>query len=539
MKKLFLVVWLAFVGIAFAQNAPEFKDWFHQDFEKTGVRGVGTNEALEFLKSKGLKPTPIVVAVIDGGVEPDHEDLAANMWKNPKEIPGNGKDDDKNGYIDDVFGWNFIGGKNGNVNVDTYEMVRVIKEYKPLFEGEKANENKKLYPDKFKTYERAQKEYNEKLDELGGGAEQMEMVKQQLEEQLGKPIKAVLGNLPITEENINNIKPKDQKEERIKTGLLQMLQQTPEINGKTADQLIAFITEEMEEEIGGSETKKQQLSMTFDPRDIVGDNYADKTEKFYGNNDVEGPDGLHGTHVAGIIAAVRNNKKGMDGVAGDVAKIMAVRVVPDGDERDKDVANGIRYAVDNGAKILNMSFGKGYSLEKEIVWEAMKYAESKGVLMVHAAGNDNKNLDVEYNYPTNFKEGEKKSFVNNWVTVGASTRYPDNLKASFSNYGSYTVDIFAPGLEIYSTAPDSKYRTLQGTSMAAPVFSGCAAVLWSYFPHLTAQQVKEILLSTADVDTSIINLGDEKMSFDSLSVSGGTVNLHKAVRLAWEKYRKK
>jgi subtilisin family serine protease len=233
----------------------------------------------------------------------------------------------------------------------------------------------------------------------------------------------------------------------------------------------------------------------------------------------------------------------MDGIAGDVAKILVVRAVPDGDERDKDVANAIIYAVDNGAKVINMSFGKPFSPDKEKVWDAMKYAEKKGILMVHAAGNDNKNVDTEFNYPTNFKDNENKSFVNNWITVGASTRYNDKLKASFSNYGREEVDIFAPGLEIYATVTGNKYKFLQGTSMASPVVAGCAAMLWSYFPHLTAEQVKDILLKTANKSTVATTAGGEgenspkiETTFDQLSVAGGVVDIYKAVKYAYENY---
>ena len=134
---------------------------------------------------------------------------------------------------------------------------------------------------------------------------------------------------------------------------------------------------------------------------IVKDNYADSNERFYGNNDVEGPDALHGTHVAGIVGAVVGNEIGSDGIARNV-KLMSVRAVPDGDERDKDVANAIRYAVDNGATIINMSFGKGYSWDKKAVDEAVKYAAKHDVLLVHAAGNSGQNNDKTDNFPNDF-----------------------------------------------------------------------------------------------------------------------------------------
>jgi hypothetical protein len=234
-------------------------------------------------------------------------------------------------------------------------------------------------------------------------------------------------------------------------------------------------------------------NLDFDSRSIVGDNYADINEMNYGNNHIDGPAGEHGTHVAGIVGASRDGK-GMDGICPN-AELMIIRCVPDGDERDKDVANAIIYAVNNGAKVINMSFGKAYSPFKARVDEAVKYAESKGVLLVHAAGNDNKNVDKKDNFPTaKYISGGE---CTTWLEIGASDRNPESLKASFSNYGRKTVDVFAPGVDIYSTVPGKKYEAMSGTSMASPVTAGVAAAIWSYYPQLTATEVKNLILESA------------------------------------------
>ncbi len=552
MKKIFLSLTLAFT-IATSVSAQisgqtvdstAIKNWYHQNYEKTRVYGVGTDDALAFLKSKGLKPSTIVVGVIDSGIQIDHPDLKSNIWVNPKEIPGNNKDDDGNGYIDDVNGWDFIGGKDGkDVNHDTMEATREVLKYEKLFDtpDQKTNEaNRNKYPAEFKDYQRAKMIYDKELGEAKEGLAQIDSQRSMVN-QMTEALKQVLENKPLTVENVNAATfPNPQ----MKPYFLQMAQ-SPDIQGKNADEITKMANDQLKEagEYYGNRVQFM-LNKEFDPRYIVGDNYSDLKEKNYGNNEVEGPDALHGTHVAGIIAAVRNNKIGMDGIAGDVAKILVVRAVPDGDERDKDIANAIFYAVDNGSKVINMSFGKPFSPDKDRVWEAMKYAEKKGVLMVHAAGNDNIDVDTEFNFPTNFKDGEKESFVNNWITVGASTRYNDKLKASFSNYGKEKVDIFAPGLEIYSTVTGSKYKFLQGTSMASPVVAGCAALLWAYFPQLTAVQVKDILLKTANKSTVATTAGGEEGSnsskidttFDQLSTTGGVVDVYKAVKYAYENY---
>jgi subtilisin family serine protease len=284
----------------------------------------------------------------------------------------------------------------------------------------------------------------------------------------------------------------------------------------------------------------KQYNLDFDSRSIVGDDYNNLGEKKYGNNHYEGPDALHGTHVAGIIAGYPQGNEIQYGVASKVAKIMSVRTVPNGDERDKDVANAIRYAVDNGAKILNMSFGKSYSPNKDLVWSAIQYAEEKGVLLVHAAGNDNEDLGENENYPTNFyKMTDDQPFVNNMITIGASTNNSEALRADFSNFNKRLVDFFAPGDKIYSTVVDGKYKYEQGTSMASPVVAGAAAVLLAYMPTLTPEQLIESLVKTANksnVKTSLPN--GENVSFELVSKAGGVIDLKKAAEYAYTHFYK-
>src|SRR3989339_447429 len=227
------------------------------------------------------------------------------------------------------------------------------------------------------------------------------------------------------------------------------------------------------------------LNFDFNPREIIGDDPETNADSLYGNNDVAGPRADHGTFVAGIIAAVRNNNIGCDGVA-ENAKIMALRVVPNGDERDKDVANAIRYAVDNGAKIINLSFGKDFSPQKELVDRALKYAGQKNVLVVHAAGNEGDNNDVEIRYPTN-RDSQNKPLLQSWLDVGASSmKKGKNFPGFFSNYGKINVDLFAPGVDVFSLTPGSKYSVKSGTSFAAPVVSGVAALIMGAYPDLSA-----------------------------------------------------
>jgi len=544
MKKIILPVFLLAFGLqVFAQSVDqaeqEKRSWFHQDFSKTGIYGVGTDSALEFLKSKGLKPQTVVVGVLDSGVEIDHEDLKDYIWTNPKEKAGNGKDDDKNGFIDDIHGWDFCTDASGkDYNEDSYEATRVTAKYNPMFNSgnKKADlENIKKMPAEYQVYLKAKKKWAEKYYDAKNNSESVDAEMQNVLNFL-EDLKVYAKDGKLTDDYIKSLSEATPEDQQKKEKIQFILVNNPEFVGLT----MAEIIEKAKEEFDGSKkdfANDLQYAFNLDYNPAKGK--FDK--KGYGNNEVEGPDAFHGTHVSGIIAASRGNGKGMDGVAGGVVQIMSVRTVPDGDERDEDVANAIRYAVDNGAKVLNMSFGKPFSPDRQLVYDAIRYADSKGVLMFHAAGNDNKDLDYETNYPSNFMDNDMQSIAKNWVTVGASTRDPQNLKASFSNFGTAKVDLYAPGTEIYSTIPDQKYRYAQGTSMASPVAAGCAALLWAYFPDLTSQQVKDILFETVNVSDAVVKTGSEgdQRKFSQLSVTGGVIDVNKAVRLAYEKYGKK
>jgi len=530
--KLLFVIALLFTGYTLTAQGDEVKDnWFNLDPTLDGVQGVSTERMYKELLA-GKKGTTVVVAVIDGGVDYTHEDLKDIMWVNPGEIPNNGKDDDNNGYVDDIHGWNFIGGKDGkNVNQDTYEITRLYVKYKKYFEGMDVASLPKKDKALYEEYMKIKTEIEEKQQELEGSLGMYQGL-------LGgiKTLKEAIGKEDITKEDIENFTTEDPVVQQI----LNILPKVFEEGSTIAD---------LEKELNGAiEYYQGQYEYgnnpDFDPRSIVGDNYADPTERYYGNNDVKGPDASHGTHVAGIIAAVRNNDIGMKGVADNV-RIMSVRTVPDGDERDKDVANAIIYAVDNGASVINMSFGKSYKWNKSVVDKAVKYAQKHDVLLVHAAGNDAKDNDTNDNFPNDQFEksglfGPKKA--SNWVEVGAlSWKGGENSVASFSNYGKKNVDVFAPGVAIYSTTPESTYASFNGTSMASPVVAGVAAVLRSYFPTLTAEQVKEILLTSSEnLKIQVKKPGPKTLvPFSDLSVSGGVVNAYKAVQMASKTQGKK
>lgn len=537
MKKVLLAA-VFLVGFGFS-NAQEVKagadpmqdkdlmTWYHKDFATTKVYGVNTENAYKFLESKGLKPKTVLVGVLDSGVQVDHPGLVKNIWTNPNEVPNNGKDDDGNGYIDDIHGWNFIGGKNGDIDIDNMEVTRVVAKYKSVFEGDDSTKNKAnqaKMPEEFAMYMKAKDLFTKKSMEAKQGFKTYSMINEAI------PVMVkLLNGKPLTPENVAAIKPADQRE-AMAVQVLTQVAQSPEFKGKSAAEFEKAMSGQIKEALDYFGPQEKQYNLDYDPRkEIVGDNYDDYSEKNYGNNHYEGPDAEHGTHVAGIIAGLPNGKEIQYGVASKVAKIMSVRTVPNGDERDKDVANAIRYAVDNGAKVLNMSFGKPVSPGKNVVWDAFKYAQDKGVLLVKAAGNENEDVAEHLAYPTNFKNvTDEKPFVNNVLVVGASTNKNDALRASFSNFNKKMVNVFAPGEEIYSTVPHNEYKYLQGTSMASPVVAGAAAVLLAYMPNLTPAQIIESLVKSSNASTA--------NQFGDFSEAGGVIDLKKAAEYAYTNF---
>ncbi len=501
--------------------------WYLKDPQLDKVPGVGATRAYQELL-KNLVPTPVIVAVIDSGIDTAHVDLKPVLWTNRGEIPGNGLDDDKNGYVDDVHGWNFLGGPDGrNINAESLEMTRLVAAGRQRFKGIAAKTVKPADKADYALYQKAEKVYKARLAEetdrnnqVGGMTEKFTMMVDQ--------IKQALGTTTLDTATLRTAKTDDPNLRRSAAGMLEMMRQSG-----TAD------SDALLKEVSAGEKEERNLldnslNLNFNPRaDIVKDNPDDLTQRYYGNNDLHGPDPLHGTHVAGIIAAVRDNKIGIQGLAADPVRIMVVRAVPDGDERDKDIANAIRYAVDNGAQIINMSFGKEFSPQRPAVEAAYKYAATRNVLLVHAAGNENNNLDVADNFPASFYIN--KTMVPNLLTVGASGPSDNSqLTASFSNYSKTGVDVFAPGVGIFSTLPGSTYGNESGTSMASPVTAGVAAVLKSYFPKLTATDLKRIIMQSAQVHHTKVQVPGTKreVDFSTLSVTGGVVDMYEAVKLA-------
>lgn len=480
------------------------------DHDATGIYGASIDRAYrELLQDKQPRKT-IIVAIIDSGVDTAHVDLHANLWTNPKEIPGNGKDDDNNGYIDDIHGWDFIGGPNGkDIGKDTYEVTRL---YASCTAGNPAPPHT--------TCDEIKAQFKQKRTESEQQAAQIKQMDAAVSN-IVAVLKRETGQDSLTQARVAALKPLRSDVAQAQQMYLQLV----------ANSITPAIIKAEKERLQGE--LDFGLNPAFDPRPIVGDEYGNTNQRAYGNTDVVGPDPSHGTHVAGIIGALRDNHLGVEGIAPAV-KLMVIRTVPDGDERDKDVANAIRYAVDNGASVINMSFGKSFSPYKNAVDDAVRYADEKGVLLVHAAGNDAANLETAGNFPnrTYWSGGSAK----NWIEVGASTwKGADMVAAEYSNYGKTQVDLFAPGSDINSTAPGNTYDAESGTSFASPVVAGAAALIMAYFPSLTASDIKRVLMeSVTPLKEQLVSKpgADSTIKFGDLSVSGGVLNVYNALKLA-------
>lgn len=506
----------------------ELQFWGSKDLLTDTIPGMSVDRAYREL-IKDYEGKTVIVAVLDSGIDIEHEDLEGVIWSNIDEIPDNGIDDDGNGFVDDIHGWNFL----GDVVEENLEFTRIVRDFKDEFEGKLASEIDLENLEDFKLYRAAKAKYDEEIKSTQNSINRYVMMNNQLQ-QAEESLKIELDTDELTIDNVTAYEPIDNTSSNQKMLLLNVM--------NNIDEDLHNIQNELAEamEYFGNKTK-YHLNLDLNARArLLGDDADDFSTKIYGNNKVSGPneskeDAKHGTHVAGIIAASRGNELGIRGVA-DKVLIMPIRAVPDGDEYDKDIALGIRYAVDNGASIINTSFGKYFSKHPEWVMDAIKYAEKNDVLIVNAAGNEGIDLDEKRVYPNDETPENPADFVSNFINIGSITsEYGDNLVSGFSNYGKTSVDAFAPGSSIYATTPLNTYEFLQGTSMAAPNVAGVAAMIRSLYPKLSAAQVKQILMDSGlSTDQEVVLGGDPQHTqpFNEISVSGKMINMYNAIILA-------
>lgn len=503
---------LGFVAsIVFVGCNSEKSDWHHLDLEKDGVFGVSTDRAYQELL-KGKTATPVILAIMDSGFDTDHEDLRTKLWVNTGEIPGNGIDDDGNGYIDDIHGWNFTGSSTESVDNGTAILTCLVVRDQERFQSIDYSNIPERDRKDLETYQKNKTELEKKRREAVDHLARIEKLKTAIDQMLQN-----IGKDKPALKDIQAHAPKNAEQNMARSFLNVKMQR------KTFEEVYEEDIQDM------LERYQDQLAYSYNidyiPPALDQDHPHNLLGTEYGNGGLVGSYPKHGTHVAGIAVADRQNNIGIRGVADQVQLMPILFSTLDGRERERTAAKAIRYAVDHGAKIINMSFGDEYSWDRSIVDEAVKYAMEKDVLFIHAAGNQSKDLDQLFLYPNRHYEDGGRADA--WITVGASDLQNDEtLRASFSNYGKTTVDLFAPGVRINSTMPGSTYKRQDGTSMAAPIVAGIAAMIRSYYPHLTALQTKEILMQ------SVI----QAKPLTDRCVSGGVVNAYRALQLA-EKYK--
>ncbi|MCY2686511.1 S8 family peptidase [Salinimicrobium sp. TH3] len=505
----------------------QLKGWGGADLVSDTIPGMSVQKAYNQI-IKNNKGKKVIVAVIDSGVDIEHEDLDGVIWTNRDEKPNNNRDDDNNGYVDDMHGWNFL----GDAVEENLEYTRIYKKLKPKYSSIPAGAVKSENLEEFELYQRAKAEYEKEYNETLGMKNQYEGIVQQLNV-AHNAVSTELGKEDYTLDELQDMPANTEEMQQYKGFLSQVM---TNVEGTIPEAMVKL--QEAIEYFDGR--LSSHFNLDLNGRAVVGDDVDDITDTDYGNANVMGPtpdkeDIKHGTHVAGIIAAERGNNTGIDGVANNV-EIMVLRAVPDGDEYDKDIALAIRYAVDNGASIINTSFGKYFSTHPEWVRDAIKYADKNDVLIVNAAGNEGLNLDNTAVYPNDQDPVNTGEISDNFLTVGAlNYKYGSGLVAGFSNYGKTNVDVFAPGTKIWSTTPNNEYEYLQGTSMAAPAVSGVAAMIRSYFPNLSDDQVKQVIMNSGLTSSATVIIGGDPSNtrkFSELSTSGKMVNLYNAMILA-------
>ena len=516
-----IIILFSLIGMLNNSNAQENASWYNQN-KTSNTIGVSADKVYEEFKNR--KTETIIVAVIDNGVDINHEDLKNQIWINDDEIPNNNIDDDNNGYIDDINGWNFLGNAKGEmIEGATLESTRIYVSLNEKFNNKNIEEIDKEEIVDYELYNEVKQDVEKHVEDASKNLAYFDQILN-----VWNTAESILYNYTKNKDiNLSTLDTISSNDEKVKMAVEFFYTIINDnISRKDLEDAKNHFQSQIDYNYNTTLSIRSQFNIPLN----------DTSKHYYGNNNVYTNNSGHGTHVAGIIAA-EHNDIGIDGVAIDV-KIMALRAVPDGDEYDLDVANAIRYAVDNGARIINCSFGKKYSPLKYYVNEAIKYAEEKGVLIVKAAGNSSENIDIDVHYPTDKKENKKTPYSNNVITVGASSNKADLLlPAEFSNYGKRNVDIFAPGVAINSTVPNNGYSIKSGTSMASPVVAGCAALILSYYPELTVFELKETILKSGTnykklkVYTPSNSNEATEIKFKKLSNTGYVIDVYNALQL--------
>lgn len=532
MKKVIsIVVILILFSACREEKSAEIKalnDWYFKDFKKDSVLGLSLTKLYnsDIYKQNSTNET-VLVAVIDTEIDTNHEDFDNIFWKNNEEQP-NGRDDDDNGYIDDLYGWNFIGNSKGeSIIFSNFSFIKKIKQFDSIFKGKDAPEISAKDSINFANYQRALKDYDEKNNEIKGNYEYIDFLKK---------------GYPKAKKTVDSILEGKEYTFKDADSLYQIYKDKDSIIAADVYFMHDFLKYEMdgvaeEFESDMKNIERYSNNIKYDDRAIIGDDVNNINDTIYGNNLVNKnlKELSHGTRVTSIITANNKNDKGINGIYNNI-KILPLCVAPKyGPETDKDLALAIKYAVNKGAKIINISLGRSYEFNYKFVEDALRYAAKNNVMVVKGAGNSSQNLDNILTYPNKFVG---KDTLDNFIVVGASGKNLNSSKPFWASYGKNYVDLFAPGDEMRTAYPFNKYKPDAGSSLSAAVTSGVAAMLLSKYPDLKPKDIIEILKnSSMKIDAKVLlDYDDEnKVSFSELSISGGILNAYEAYKLANEK----
>lgn len=489
MKRLGLLFVLLYVCVL-CVSAQTPLDWHLRSLGPDSIWGAGIEKAYQMLDGKKAKKK-VRVAVISRGFDMEHEDLVDVLWTNKKEKPGNGSDDDKNGYIDDVHGWNFLGTKDGRDVIYTSEAIsREFDKIRARFEELDAKGRSRTLAEKDEYMQYLNLARESKIEGMYMSTILAKNIAKGMEEINQKLHEAYPNDSDFTYEQFLKIVPAPETLDSLNDIAynVNML-----IWGFSQKQMWSDRYKTRYDNAQSYEKQYQDLkARQKDERGMIGDNMNDINDAQYGNANLLTGNPSVGTGLAGVIAAKRGNDIGIDGIA-DNAELMLIRAVPEGDGYDKDIAVAIRYAIKNGADIILIATHKKVAEDKDIVRLALEEAEQEDILIVHAVGESPRDIDNNPTYPSGLKEDG--SYYNNFINVAASN--VNGLPLSLSNYGKKNVDLFAPGVDVYSCDAGDNYFKLTGTNASAAVVTGVAALIKSRFPKLTASQIKEIIVSTA------------------------------------------
>lgn len=561
MKKYFLLL-LVCIGMANV-NAQLIKqdnqarkkqsdlDWYNCSFGEDGVYGAEVNKAYEFLKGKKVKKRP-VVALIGTGLDVEHEDLKQAIWVNPGE-QADGKDRDKNGFIDDINGWNFLGGKNGQVmerliQEGDREFLRLKDKYADyitsngeffkIIDGKRVKVSAPENLSEYSYYKNVVMPESQLARIYGGW--NMAYVIAEYGQKFKEDLRAKFPGQRITLQEFQTCYDPNAPQDTLSDVTFTLIATAFQLY-KTDDLDFVYKTFVETGVARGKESYEEALkAYGYDGRkDIVGDDYLNINDNKYGNNVLLTSDAGLGTMQGGIIGGKRGNGLGNDGIM-DEAEIMALRVTASGGEPYiKDMVLAIRYAADHGVDIIvlpqqNTLYPDG---QKEWMIEALRYAESKGILVIVPAWELSQDLAKQTFYPNRRMTGDKE--LTNLMVISSSDK--EGNPSLNANYGAKELDLFAPGINIYSAYTGDTYQIGSGVGLASASVAGVAALIKAYYPHLTGSQIRDILLESVtsrkgvEVEKGIEVDGKQTQDlflFDDLCLSGGILNAYQAIMAA-------